>query len=272
LFFHINTRDKKRVFTLHENPMEFRQNWGKASLKTIVSIINKDRRGSRFIAPSVFYRDVFSKMILAPIDVIPHSINFDFLKRRESKKETLRRYGLSEKKFTILFPSRLELTQKRPQLGLRAIKRIREHIRPAQIILTGVDDQYQRNKDYLRKIMDGTGIDTNFINFSIDEMGNAYNIADLVILPSRYESFGYSAVESLAMRKRTVLSNIPTFREISVGNDYTFMTETNTPKGVADAILKAIRSKSKKSVKKWADKYNRNCWIKKYIDFYKTVL
>lgn len=268
LFFCVDTSGKKRVFTIHENPMEFAQNWGKNSLKTMVSVINKDERQFCVVIPSVFYKDVFSKKISVPVSVIPHSINFDFLKKRGNRGEIIRRLGLSENKFTILFPSRLELIQKRPQLGLMAIKSIRKRIPQAQIILAGVDDQYRSNKDYLVKMMKGSGIDINFINFPINEMGDAYEIADLVMLPSRYESFGYAAVESLVMEKKTVLSNIPTFRELSKGNDYAFMAKINTPKGIADTILKAVKSKIKTNAERWVTKYSRDNWIKEYINLY----
>jgi glycosyltransferase involved in cell wall biosynthesis len=271
LFFCVDTGRGKRVFTLHENPMEFAQNWGKGSLKTIISIINKDKRKSYFIAPSLFYKNVFSNKIFAPVDVIPHSINFDFLKKHGNRKKLLKKFGLSENKFTILFPNRLELVQKRPQLGLRAIKKIKKYVQPAQIVLSGVDDQYQGNKDYLKKIMSGTDIDLNFINFPIDKMGDAYEIADLVMLPSRYESFGYAAAESLAIGKKTVLSNIPTFRELSTRNSCAFVSKINTSSEIANTILKAIRSKRKTSVKKWVKKYDRDRWIKKYINFYETI-
>ena len=272
LFFCVDTKDTKRIFTLHENPMEFAQNWGKNSLRKMVPIIKRDKKKSHFVTPSIFYGDIFSKKISVPVSVIPHSINFDFLKKHGSKKEILRKLYLSENKFTILFPSRLEIVQKRPQLGLMAIKKIRNYItQPVQIILTGVDDQYRANKDYLVKIMKGVDMNLHFINFPIDKMGDAYEIADLVVLPSRYESFGYAAVESLAMGKKTVLSNIPTFRELSIGNDYAFMAKINIPEGIADAILKAIRSKKKTSVKKWAQRYSRNYWIKKYTTLYEKI-
>lgn len=270
LFFCVDTEDRKRVFTLHENPMEFEQNWGKDSLKTMISIINKDKEKSCLITPSAFYGNVFSKKISTPINVIPHSINFNFLKRHGSKKEILSKLGLLEDRFTILFPSRLELMQKRPQLGLRAIKKIQQHIQSVQIILAGVDDQYYGNKDYLRKIM-GADMNLHFINFPVDRMGDAYEIADLVVLPSRYESFGYAAVESLVMRKKTVLSNIPTFRELSRGNNYAFMAKVNTSEGIADAMLKAIKSKRETSVRKWAEKYDRSHWVKEYINLYETI-
>ena len=73
------------------------------------------------------------------------------------------------------------------------------------------------------------------------------------------------------MKKKTVLSNIPTFRELSRGNDYAFMAKINTPEGIADAILKAIRSKKKTSVKKWAQRYGRNYWIKEYTVLYEKI-
>ena len=42
-------------------------------------------------------------------------------------------------------------------------------------------------------------------------MSEAYKIANICVLPSKSESFGYSALESLSLGIYTILNDIPTF-------------------------------------------------------------
>ena len=49
-----------------------------------------------------------------------------------------------------------------------------------------------------------------------DKMCDGYKVADIVMLPSKSESFGYSALEALSLGIVTILNNIPTYKEIVV--------------------------------------------------------
>ena len=105
------------------------------------------------------------------------------------------------------------------------------------------------------------------------DMKTAYNRVDLVILPSRYESFGYSALESLSLYKKTVLSNIPTHKEIALGNKFGFIIEKNNPRELGNTILKAIKANPcSRNNKKWENKYSYDKWANRYINFYKSCL
>lgn len=274
LLFYKIACNAKRVFTLHENPHEFKQNWGKNSFSKMQKIIHHvNKNNTWFIVPSRFYSNVFKEKFHVTITTMPHSINLEILKSSETDRSKLiKDFGLDDNRFTILFPSRLELQQKRPQLALLSLKKIEKYLPKTQVVLAGVDKQYMNNTSCLKKIMKGSSIKLFFLNFSINNMKDAYKMSDIVIIPSRYESFGYSAIESLSLKKKTVLTNIPTFQEIAIGNKYAYLSKNNTVDVVAKTILYAIKSKKKGDISGWLKKYNRNFWINKYTHFYKSII
>ena len=63
-----------------------------------------------------------------------------------------------------------------------------------------------------------------------------YTIADVVAIPSTYEGFGFTAVESMAMEAPLVLSKIPTFEEIVSNRKTGLFFEPRNPKDLAEKI------------------------------------
>lgn len=265
LLFYFCATEKKRIFTLHENPIEFQNNWGKNSFKVISKIIKKDKISSTvFVAPSKHYASQFKKYFSKKITAIPHSINV-----YSKTKNTL---PSKNGKLTIFVPSRLEIKQKGQDILLKSIAKIKHNFPKIHVILSGFDNQYKKNIEILKRIKGFEGVKLSFKNISPSKMGLAYKTSDLVVLPSRYESFGYSALESLYIGKRTILSDIPTYREISKDNDLAYITKNN-PSSLAKTIIKVAKS-NKKSCgnKKWKEKYSETTWVKNYINLYKSCL
>lgn len=261
--------NKSRVFTLHENPFEFDHNWGKGSLSKIQKIIISERGNKHnFIVPSRNYGEEFSKLFSIKMKVIPHCIKKDRLNCFMSKGEILKKYHLDQK-LTFLIPSRLEIVQKGQDIAARALGLAKEKIPEFQIVFSGLDDQYVKNSNIIKKICDQYNIACHFIKFL--DINEAYKIADVVIIPSRSESFGYSALESLAMGKKTVLSNIPTFLDFAKLTPLAFASDLS-PECFADKIIDAVNSKKTSRSKSWLKKYDPKVWAVKYIEFYEEIL
>jgi glycosyltransferase involved in cell wall biosynthesis len=78
---------------------------------------------------------------------------------------------------------------------------------------------------------------------SAETVDECFEMADLVVLPSRYEGFGLPLAEAVARGKRVVCSDIPAFREqidiYGFDKAVTFVSEA-TPGAWAQAIRKAM--------------------------------
>ena len=102
-----------------------------------------------------------------------------------------------------------------------------------------------------------------------DKMSDAFRIADIVVLPSQSESFGYAALESLSLGIMTILNNIPTFKEIAEGskNNYFFENSVNS-------LYELLRKKINESLertnqsKEWFDRYSIIKFGERYLNLY----
>ncbi|KKQ32140.1 MAG: Glycosyl transferase group 1 [candidate division TM6 bacterium GW2011_GWF2_37_49] len=262
LFFYCASR-KKRVFTIHENPFEFDQYWGENSFALISNIIEKeDNRNTVFIAPSEYYSKTYERFTRKKVLTIPHS--FCPFKPAKILNDTKNSHDTID----ILVPARLEIEQKGQDYLLHSLHSVQNSLAPFKIIFTGVDDQYQKNVEILKSLAEGYSISVKFLKLKMNEMRNAFLSADLTVLPSRSESFGYSALESLALGKKTVLSDIPTFKEIAKGNPLAYLGHAHNQILFGETIKKAIAAKKVETNSEWIKRYSPDLWVSQYIDCY----
>ncbi len=269
LLFYYLFAHKNRVFTLHENPFEFDHNWGRGSLSKIRKIIisEKDKKHN-FIVPSQNHGEEFNKLFSIRTKTILHCLKKDRLNCFVRKSEILKKYRLDQK-LTFLIPSRLDIIQKGQDIAAKALGLAKKKIPEFQVVFSGLDDQYIENSKIIKKICDRYSIACYFIKFV--DIKEAYEIADVVIIPSQSESFGYSALESLAIGKKTVLSNIPTFLDFAKLTPFAFVADLN-PECFANKIVDAVKSKKVPQPEAWLKKYNPKVWADKYIKFYEEIL
>lgn len=139
-----------------------------------------------------------------------------------------------------------------------------------EIIYTGLDKQYEKFVDSLRKQANENNIEIKFIRF--DYMSEVYKIADICILPSKSESFGYSALESLSLGIFTILNDIPTFNEIAEDNSNNYIFKNNKDE-LKIKILEIIKNEryEKKEIPsdEWQKQYNINTFAKSYLNIIK---
>ena len=156
------------------------------------------------------------------IDFIPHAIAIKRTRTQKNKEDIIEQYKLDKEKIKIIVPSRLEPIQKQPMLLLDACCLLDdEEKEKIQIIYTGLDKQYEQFVKELKDKAENNNIDIRIIRF--DFMAEVYKIADITVLPSKSESFGYSALESLSLGIYTILNDIPTFNEIVQGNENNYI-------------------------------------------------
>lgn len=261
---------KPRLFTIHTNPFEYRLDWGQQRLDCIAQKIRTTLPDStRLIAPSEHYARHFSKLFHRDVTTIPHAIDTSRLDNVAQLRAIKK--GTSADDVTILLPSRLELVQKRPQIVFHGIALLPEHLRKRiTVIATGKDSQYQDNCRKLSKIAEKGGFRAKFTKFH--SMNEAYALADIVALPSKSESFGYAALESLALGIPTILNNLPTFKEIGVGSSNAHFFN-QTAQAFSEALVEVLQtSQSSPTDAVWMHRYNITQWTERYLAVGRSLL
>lgn len=263
-------RDKKRVFTIHTNPFEYELAWGEKSYQKMLEVMRKFKNdsGTIFVAPSKFYANEYSNLTGCNIKFIPHAIDIKRVKTQKSKSDIIQHYNLDKNKLKIIVPSRLEPIQKQPMLLLNACCLLqKEKKEKIQIIYTGLDKQYEK---FVQELLDKAkynDIDIKIIRF--DDMAEVYKIADLTVLPSKSESFGYSLLESLSLGIFTILNDIPTFNEIVEGNKHNYVFKNNEVE-LKEKIEQLINNQEvlirKIPKNEWKKKYDLNEFEKAYVN------
>lgn len=266
-------KNKKRIFTIHTNPFEYILAWGEQSFEKVIEMMKKykDDNNTKFVAPSKFYANEYKKLTNCEINFIPHAIDKERSKTDKSKEKICEQYNIDKNKIKIIVPQRLEPIQKQPKLLLDACCLMEDKDKSKiEIIYTGLDKQYEKFVDSLRKQANENNIEIKFIRF--DYMSEVYKIADICILPSKSESFGYSALESLSLGIFTILNDIPTFNEIAEDNSNNYIFKNNKDE-LKIKILEVIKNEryEKKEIPsdEWQKQYNINTFAKSYLNIIK---
>ena len=256
----------RKIFTVHTNPFEYKQAWGDCSYAKMVEITQGVATSDNvtFTAPSRHYAELFSDAIQANVTFIPHAIDVSRVISHTTKAELALRYDLDVSKLHILLPSRLEPVQKQPDLLFNALQYLPEEwLNKIEILSSGVDAQYRGYQHKFTKQANDLGCSVFFGRF--DYMSDAYQLADVVVLPSQSESFGYSALESLSLGIPTILNDIPTFHEIADGHPSArfFRGDSMELSNILQSIVESgvVRMKADSD---WADRYSLQRWVKQY--------
>lgn len=266
LFLHA-WKEKRRVFTIHTNPFEYELAWGKNSYYKMLEIMAtyKNDELTTFVAPSEFYAKQYEDLTGCKVKFIPHSIDSNRLFTDLGREKIEEKYNLSQKKTRIIVPSRLEPIQKQPMLLIDALSLLESDIKEKlEIIFTGLDKQYIKFVDELKEKSEKNNLDIKILRF--DEMAEVYKIADFTVLPSRSESFGYSALESLSLGIPTILNDIPTFKEIGE-NSINCVFFDNTFLDLKEKIERMIKKTMKRVVQSenWNKQYSPKTFANNYM-------
>lgn len=263
--------NNKRIFTIHTNPFEYKLAFTEAGFECMLKIMKNEAKNKDtiFVTPSKFYANEYSELSDVKMNYIPHAIDVKRLENNKTKKEICMSLNLNEKKKIILLPSRLEPIQKQPMLFMKAFAKESDNIKEKfQIICTGLDKQYMGYVDEITSFCERENINLKIMRF--ETMADAYKVADIVVLPSQSESFGYAALEALSLGIPTILNSIPTYLEIfeNSNNSYTFDNTTDTLKQAFDEVLKS-NLKRLIQEEKWQSHYDLKLFGKRYIDILK---
>lgn len=261
-------QNKKRIFTIHTNPFEYKLDWGEESFDTMIKIMNEEGNfeDTYFVAPSQHYANEYKNLADVNVNFIPHAIDINRLKKHKEKNLIKNELGIEQDKKIILLPSRLEPIQKQPMLFMKAFSKNEENVKTQfKVICTGADKQYLKYKEEIEVFCKKNNIDILITRFNT--MCDAYEVADLVVLPSQSESFGYSALESLSLGIPTILNNIPTYNEVSIGSENYYLFN-NTVETLYSALSVAINNglERVKQPNEWQNQYSIALFGQRYLN------
>ena len=166
--------------------------------------------------------------------VIPNGINLEEKVKGKCKNQ-------------LLYVGRLE-RKKGVDILLKAMKRLKEN-GLSEIKLEICGEGTERNileQDILKF---GIQEQVKLLGYQSKEVLNLkYEEADLVIVPSREESFGLVAIEAMAQGTCVLCSNIECFYE-TVGEEAGFFFELEDEKDLAEKIIYALSNQQKREEK-----------------------
>ena len=147
-------KNKKRIFTIHTNPYEYKLSWVDKSFEKVIDMMKKYKNNDDtiFVAPSKFYANEYHNLTTCEVNFIPHAIDINRLITNKSTDEICEKYHIDKNKIKILVPQRLEPNQKQPQLLLEACCLMNANEKSKfEIVYTGLDKQYEQFVEGLKR-------------------------------------------------------------------------------------------------------------------------
>lgn len=252
------------IHTVHTNQEEFKNSFPREITNSILENVKKDE-SIAYVVPSAFAEESFKILTGKTSTIISHAFVADI--ELQDKTVIRKIYGISEDDVVFCLPSRLEIKQKGQEILLRALMNIKEKLPPFTVVLGGCDKQYIENKRYLEKHYSNLKI----VFEAFPTKNDLYSISDVIVLPSKTESFGYAALESTAMGFLVFLSNILPYQEIAKGSPRSILFE-NSEIGLSQILLEHLDEIIAHEILpppvQWGERYSQGLMIQKYLSVY----
>lgn len=270
-FFSMVNNQYRTIMVLHDNPDELSNYFGQENGKKLLEVLSNNYTHP-IAVPSNHYQKVYSELLNKKISVISHALDPAFLKMTKIIQSKNRPNLEDVVKNVIFLPARLEPKQKGQDIAIKAISRLSNK---NNIILkfSGHDPTYIKNQRYLESLAVDLGITLEIQNYSDKEVVEEMMSSSLILLPSRYESFGYSAQETLSLGKTVILSDIPTYVEISENAPNAVLFRSGDDRDLSKKIEKCLLEKIDiKPDTNWFERYSPENWANKYLDLFNSII
>jgi D-inositol-3-phosphate glycosyltransferase len=181
-------------------------------------------------------------------------------KKRARSRELVERYGLKDRTVFVVYgrPG----VSKGVEYAVRAFPLIKERIANATLLLLvskQPEDGYRTISHELDRIGRDDVIERSELSFP--ELVEHVNLADVVIVPSLTEGFGFTTYESCLLDKRVVASNIGSIPEVISGRYV--LVDPADPESIARGCEKVLSQKTRTEAKRFT--------IRAMIDAYESV-
>jgi glycosyltransferase involved in cell wall biosynthesis len=256
----------KMVYWLHDSIL-LREEWKDRIGKFPVSLLHHKNPRTVFVAPTHFrakqLREMPEPYRIDNVVVIPNGVSIEeYIKIDQTTKELMSRLGLRFENYIIITPVRVT-PRKNIELALQVVDELKHLLGPGReirLLVTGPPDHMATKMgmaylEYLQEIVEKRGLrdDVIFCHEVINQrrefenghikkwsIADVYNIADLVLIPSKEEGFGLPVIEAGASRKPIFCSRIPPFQELLRDDIEANMFDLNEdPKSIAFRIYRS---------------------------------
>ena len=227
---------------------------------------------------------LFEKLFLAAaknIITISPSVTRAIAKPNDRRRIECIYTGVDEVFFTaeplnegyIAFLGRLDIYMKGLDVLLKAVSRI------CGIKVKIAGSGPEKNRKALEMMVAGYGLHGTVEiigRINTPEKMEFLRRASFVVMPSRYEGWGISAIEASASGKAVIASNIPGLQDAVLDGKTGILVETDNPAALAEAIQRLIadpdyRGQLGRNGREWAKNFKWDAIAEKQEAFYREV-
>ena len=202
----------------------------------------------RILAPTDIEKEhliQYYKVAPDRIGVVPCGVNLDLFHPMD-KKGARRQLGLAPEDSVLLFVGRFD-----PLKGIDRLLSTMTHLKHRKnlrLVIIGGDGDQSPEFQRLQAVSSELGIQ-NAVSFvgRVDQkdLPPYYSAADILVVPSYYESFGLVGLESLACGTPVVSTKVGVLEDILKQNNTGHLVENATPRSLAEGIEKILSIVSK---------------------------
>jgi D-inositol-3-phosphate glycosyltransferase len=170
------------------------------------------------------------------IAVVPCGVNLATFIPTD-KTAARRELDLDQRESILLFVGRFA-----PSKGADRLFEAMSHLRQQpglRLIVVGGDGQQSPEAQNLRKLSKEWGVEDAVVfagSIEHERLTTYYNAADILVIPSRYESFGLVALESLACGTPVVTTRVGAMKKILQDGRAGHVVENGSPRLMAESI------------------------------------
>jgi glycosyltransferase involved in cell wall biosynthesis len=255
----------KIIYWLHDSVL-LREEWKDMIGRFPLTLLHYIHPKIKYVTPTKFRARQFAELSqryrIENMKVVPNGINIEeYIKIDETTKLLMKKLGLSFENYIVLTPVRVT-PRKNIELALFVIDELKHllgGIRHIKLLITGPPDHQatkmgEKYMEYLRRLITRRGLQDDVIfcypwisqrrEYKNDRIvkwsvGDAYNIANIIFIPSREEGFGLPVIEGGAARKAVFCSRIPPFQELIRDDLEGYMFDlSENPKSIAFRIYR----------------------------------
>ncbi len=168
--------------------------------------------------------------------VLPVFTDFDFIKRSEIKNNLKDKYKYSN---VLLMASRL-VKQKGILIGIKAFERILEKHPDSCLVIVGSGPEEREIKKYVKE----NNISNIFFENWCEDIFSYMKTADLFLLPSLYEGWGLTVVESVVCGTPVVMTDVGCAGEFLFDGKEGLIAEINNIDDFYEKVLRLIEDKN----------------------------
>ena len=217
------------------------------------------------------------------IFVVPNGIKTEGYHVCPDKKSELRRKLGFQNSFLVLWGGRIGDWMKSPDIVGKAFSKVAASTKKARFIVSVVNNSPPENHDYfLSDLSSEARSQTQFFYpKNKDDLLDLFAIADLFVMPSRYEPFGLMALEAMACGVPIIISSVCEIAERLNPGEAGLMIDLGSPdesaNSLSDGIIQLandekLRMTFSQNARLAANEFEMNKVADKLIEIYNLVL